>query len=83
MTFRIHELRRAQADIRSIFQWLRQRSPMGAIAWLDAYDRMVERLKQDAETFADAHENADMEFHVRQAALQDTSRPRLSSPVFR
>ena len=81
MTFRVHELRRAQADIRSIFEWIRERSPLGAIAWLGAYDRMVGRLRQDAEAFADADENAEMEFHVRQALFK-TRRGRVYRALF-
>ena len=44
MTYRVHELKLAQADIRSIFHWIREKSPQGAEAWLDAYERMIEGL---------------------------------------
>ena len=40
MNYRVHELALAQADIRSIFDWLSERSATGAEAWLDAYDLM-------------------------------------------
>lgn len=45
MTYRVHELQLAQADIRSIFDWIRKRSPQGANAWLDAYDAMIDGLR--------------------------------------
>lgn len=70
MTYRVHELRRAQADIRSIFEWIRRHSPEGAAAWLGAYDSMVERLRQDAASFGEAYENQDLEFDVRQALFK-------------
>jgi plasmid stabilization system protein ParE len=44
MKYRVHELALAQADVRTIVQWLAQRSPQGAEAWLDAYDQMIEGL---------------------------------------
>ena len=44
MKYRVHELTLAEADVREIFDWLRQRSAQGAEAWLDAYDKMVDRL---------------------------------------
>ncbi len=45
MKFTVHELGKAQADIRSITHWLAQRSPQGAKAWLQAYDEMILRLE--------------------------------------
>ena len=50
MTFTVHELRRAQWDKRHLFEWLFARSPRGALAWLDAYDQMVERLRTVADS---------------------------------
>jgi plasmid stabilization system protein ParE len=44
MKYRVHELTLAQADARTIFDWLSQRSVQGAEAWLDAYDEMVDGL---------------------------------------
>ncbi|MFO0915744.1 MAG: hypothetical protein U0795_22480 [Pirellulales bacterium] len=41
MTYRVHEHRLAQADVRSIFRWLHGRSPQGAEAWLNAYEGMT------------------------------------------
>ena len=44
MTFTVRELPEAKWDKRHIFEWLFERSLQGAAAWLDAYDRMIERL---------------------------------------
>lgn len=52
MKFEIRELRRAQADIVQIAEWLVARSPRGAAAWLDADDGLVSRLSESADGFA-------------------------------
>ena len=79
--FQIHELRRAQADVRSIAHWLAERSPQGAQAWLRAYDDMVGRLKQQAESCGPASENKDCELDVRQALFK-TRRGRVYRAMF-
>lgn len=45
MTFVVRELAKAKQDKRSIFNWLHQRSPTGAAAWLDAYDAAIDALR--------------------------------------
>lgn len=70
MTYRVRELRRAQADIREIAHWLAARSPQGARAWLDAYDDLLARLERNADSFSLADENEDFEFDVRQALFK-------------
>ena len=67
MTFKVYELRRAQADVRSIAHWLAGHSPQGARAWLRAYDDMVGRLEEQAPSCGPAYESDDCEFDVRQA----------------
>ncbi len=42
MTFIVRELGKARTDKVHIFGWLHARSRSGAIAWLAAYDAMVE-----------------------------------------
>lgn len=81
MKFQVRELRKATTDIRHIFTWLFERSPSGAAAWLSAYDEMVERLKTDAATFAEAHENADLDQDVKQALFK-TRRGRIYRALF-
>lgn len=68
--FRVHELRRAQADVRSIARWLAERSPQGAQAWLHAYDEMVRGLKQQADSCGAAPESKDCDLDVRQVLFK-------------
>lgn len=81
MTFRVRELRRAQADIRQIVKWLAERSPRGARACLDAYDAMIARLENSADTLGLAEENDKCEFEVRQASFK-TNRGRVYRALF-
>jgi plasmid stabilization system protein ParE len=81
MTFKIYELRRAQADIRSIVSWLAERSPRGAHAWLRAYDELIGRVEKQANSFGPAFENEDCEFDVRQALFK-TRRGRVYRALF-
>jgi hypothetical protein len=52
MSFTVRELPKAKQDKSAIFQWLHERSPSGATAWLDAYDSLLERLKKQADSLA-------------------------------
>ena len=81
MSLTVRELPKAKQDKDSIFRWLHQRSPQGALAWLDAYDVLLERLKADAQTFASAPESADCEIDVRQALFR-TRRGRVYRALF-
>ena len=81
MTFQVYELRRAQADVRSIAHWLAERSPQGARAWLRAYDDMLQRLEQLASSYGPAHESDDCELDVRQALFK-TRRGRVYRALF-
>ncbi len=81
MKFQVHELRRAQADVRSIAHWLAERSPQGVRAWLRAYDEMILRLKQQAESCGPAPESNDCEVDVRQALFK-TRRGRVYRALF-
>lgn len=81
MTFNVSELRKAKADKRRIFEWLHQQSRAGAIAWLAAYDRMVERLKVNAGTCSEAYEDADLDMDVKEALFK-TRRGRVYRALF-
>jgi plasmid stabilization system protein ParE len=70
MTFVVRELPKARQDKDSIFRWLDERSPAGALAWLEAYDSLLERLKRDAASFGLAPESQDCEFEVRQGLFK-------------
>lgn len=79
--FRVHELRRAQADVRSIAHWLAERSPKGAGAWLRAYDEMIRRLEKQADSCGSAYESENWDLDVRQS-LFHTRRGRVYRALF-
>jgi len=79
--FKVHELRRAQADVSSIARWLAERSPQGSRTWLRAYDEMVRRLEQQADSCGPAYENEDCDLDVRQALFR-TRRGRVYRALF-
>ena len=79
--FRVHELRRAQADVRAIVHWLAERSLQGARAWLLAYDDLIERLERHAPSYSAAYENDECELDVRQALFK-TRRGRVYRALF-
>jgi hypothetical protein len=81
MSFTVRELPKAKHDKASIIRWLYERSPMGAAAWLDAYDKTIEQLTESATAFSTAPENDDSEFDVRQA-LFNTRRGRVYRVLF-
>ncbi|MDY0168366.1 MAG: type II toxin-antitoxin system RelE/ParE family toxin [Thermoguttaceae bacterium] len=81
MTFHIHELRRAQADITNIAHWLVERSTQGAKAWLDAYDEMVGRLKHQADSCGAAMEHESFDLDIRQSLFK-TRRGRVYRALF-
>lgn len=81
MSFSVRELGKAQADKRHIFEWLYERSPRGAAAWLAAYDEMIERLRAGAGTFGPAYENAELDMDVRETFFK-TRRGRVYRALF-
>ena len=82
MSFQVYELPKAKADKRHIFEWLHERSRQGAIAWLNAYDAVIERLKSQADVFADAFENKGcLHVDVKQAFFK-TRRGRVYRMLF-
>lgn len=68
MSYTVRELPKAKSDKRSILAWLLERSPPGVAAWLNAYDNLVELLRDDADQFGEAFENRDcLGVEVKQA----------------
>ena len=80
MSYLVHELPRAVADVKHIARWLREHSVHGAAAWMTAYDEMVARLENEPHTFAAAPETHP-EFDVRQALFK-TSKGRVYRALF-
>ena len=81
MRFTVRELAKARADKRHIFEWLHARSRTGAIAWLSAYDAMVDRLKSNADGCGNAPEAIDIDMIVRQVLFK-TRQGRIYRVVF-
>ena len=78
MKFEVRELGKAKADKRQIFEWLNHRSRAGAIAWLAAYDKMIERLAENADACGAAFENPKLEMEVKQTLLANRHHTLLS-----
>jgi len=66
MKFTVFELPKATADKRRIVEWIFERSPQGAAAWLNAYDQMAERLQTMASILPVAPESKELPLEVRQ-----------------
>jgi plasmid stabilization system protein ParE len=81
MNFAIHELPKAKADKRYIFEWLIERSRRGAEAWLDAYDDILRTLEDRAASFGQALENEEFDFEIKQAFFK-TKRGRVYRILF-
>ena len=81
MAFTVRELPKARQDKHSIYRWLDERSPAGAVAWLEAYDSLLERLQQNAASFGLAAKSPDCDFEVRQGLFK-TRRGRVYRVLF-
>jgi hypothetical protein len=81
MSYTVFELPKAKDDKHSIFRWLNERSPQGAVAWLDAYDELVNRIKDDAPRFGKSPESQDCDFEIRQGLFK-TRRGRVYRVLF-
>jgi hypothetical protein len=81
MNYSVRELPKAKQDKLSICRWLYERSPQGALAWLDAYDALIERIQHDISSFGEAPERKECEFDVRQGLFK-TRRGRVYRALF-
>ena len=81
MSFRVSTLPRAEADVRAIARYVRERSPRGADAWLTAFEQAIHHLEQFADGCGEAAENGQFEIEVRQALFK-TRRGRVYRLLF-
>lgn len=81
MSYTVFELPNAKDDKQSIFRWLNERSPQGAVAWLDAYDELINGIKDNAPRFSKAPESKDCDFEIRQGLFK-TRRGRVYRVLF-
>lgn len=65
MTYHIETTRQAKADRSSIFDYIAERSPDGALRWLAAYEQAVESLLENPHR-GFAPENQDHAEEIRQ-----------------
>lgn len=56
MTFDVRFSDEAERNVREIRDWIKERSPAGAIKWFDALEHVKTRLTQSAENFGFAPE---------------------------
>lgn len=81
MSFTVRELPKARADKSQIFEWLLNRSRLGAATWLAAYDRAIGRLKTNALSQSEADESSELEADVKQVLFK-TRRGRIYRILF-
>ncbi len=81
MIFRIRMLRRANADFLSIVDYIYQRSPQGAAAWVEAFENAKSRLAENADGYSEADENDRFDLDVKQALFK-TRRGRIYRIIF-
>ena len=67
MTYQVALHRRAEEDLASTATWISRQSPEGAAHWLDAYDRLVDELRQNPLAHGLAPEDEFIQRTIRQA----------------
>ena len=70
MKFHVSLEARAHQQMKSVFNWLVERSPRGAERWLDAFDGAISHLERNADGCALASENALVSREIRQALFK-------------
>jgi plasmid stabilization system protein ParE len=64
--FTVRILATAQRDADRIFDWIKDRSPEGALRWYDAFLAAADGLSMNPFTCGIAAESEDLDFEVRQ-----------------
>lgn len=65
MNYELRILKRAEEDVRTIFEWLEEQSPSGARKWLEAFDSAAQRLRSNPFLWPTAPENSLVDYEVR------------------
>lgn len=81
MTRRVNILPRAARDVQSIYAWLCERSPDGALRWWDAFEHAVERVAANPQGPGLAPEDELFSWELRQFLFK-TRRGRTYRGVF-
>lgn len=66
--FRVVTLPKADADVWNIVRYIHKRSPQGAAAWMNAYEKARKHLAEFAAGCGEADENADLNVEVKQSS---------------
>ena len=61
---------RAAKDLESILAYIDERSDQGAIAWLDRYDGVIKRIRENPEQFPKAPESVNLSIAVQNAIVR-------------
>ena len=70
MTYKVILLSRAETELADIAVWLSERSPDGAIRWLEAFDAARQSLSTNPKSCGLAPENDVVEDEIRQIFFQ-------------
>jgi plasmid stabilization system protein ParE len=81
MKYNVVALRRADDDVRHIARWLFKSSPSGALAWLQAYERLIELVSANAEMYPAAIEDSESSISLKEALFR-TRRGRTYRAIF-
>ena len=60
----------AASELVAILEYIDQRSTIGAINWLDEYEKIIARIAENPEQFPVAHESRDLSLEVRHAIVR-------------
>ena len=66
MSYVVLLMRQAELDAQTIFDWLSQRSPAGALRWYDALDEALHRLEDRPEACGRCPESDDFPETIRE-----------------
>lgn len=81
MSFRVTAHRRAEEDVAQVATWMAGHSLDGAARWLNAYDDMIDQLRETPQSFGLAPENELVDSEVRQAFFK-TRQGRMYRAIF-
>ncbi len=65
MRYDLRILKQAEEEVRSIFEWLEERSPAGASSWFNAFQAAAKRLCGNPFAWPTAPEDSFVDFEVR------------------
>lgn len=70
MTLQLKILHRARDDAQHIFDYIRERSPQGAVAWWSAFEQAALKATDELVQYGSAPENDLVSYELRQATFK-------------